>query len=212
MILLSTATTFLAICRKLPWWLPCTRVLESVYFFCSLGATFFCFCTIYLIMSNSFASFMSSSAYFCGLCTSTLHSNSSACLVVAALMSSSVTTFRISSIILSSLRSLINCFISSLSHSLYWHLAALVLNLSINSQANSLLFLYRFWYCSDITNACPECPVEHWCFFSIGPLCHHLCGFLLLAVMVGQGPAMHFSVPSQLLVLPWWPFGSLSSW
>ena len=65
-------------------------------------------------------------------------------------MSSKVATLRILVIIPLSLSPLMNCYVSSLSYSLYWYSAAFVLSLPIHSWA-SLLFLGNVWYCSNIT-------------------------------------------------------------
>ena len=153
MVLFPASVTCLAIaiCRALLWWVPHTTAFASVNFFCTLGATHSCFCTFCLTMSNSFASFMWFSVNFCALCTSTPCAYSNTHSLVVPLMSSSVaTSFRISLIISSSFSPLINCSVSSLSYSLYWHSATLVLSLTILSWADSLLFLCSLWYCSDI--------------------------------------------------------------
>ena len=57
---------------------------------------------------------------------------------------------KISSIMPSSLSPPMNCYVSSMSYSLYSHSAALVCSLPIHSLADILPFLCNLWYCSDI--------------------------------------------------------------
>ena len=130
MILLSTSTTLLAVCWALHKWMPHAIVFVSVHLLCTLGAAQSYFCVSYLKASTSWASFISLSADYFALCASTLWAHGNICSLLALSMSSNVgTSFRISLIIPSSLSPLINCSVSSLSYSLYSHLATLLLRL-----------------------------------------------------------------------------------
>ena len=124
--------------------------------------------------------FISLRADFCTLCDSSLCAYSNTCSLVVSLLSSSVAPIPLS------LCPLINCSESNLWYSLNWHFAALDLSLPIHSCADSLFFLCKLWYCSNII--IPLCCILKLLLWK-GPLQSYISDFVLGEIQINCRPS-----------------------
>ena len=130
--------------------MPCPAVFVVIHSFLFYGPSLSCFGALSLTESHS-CLFLLFSTTCCASCASTpLAHNISLSLITSSLFFNVNTSLKISLIMSSSTRPLMNCSVSNLSYSLY-HINIFVCNLPIDSGADSCLVLGNFWYRRDMT-------------------------------------------------------------